>query len=113
MRLPTLGEFFKGDKRNAYARFPGFKTLYIRKTERFGFPTLDIANIEAHKPGKGAFTFLVRHIRQAYPARAIFVESVLSEQFDAKLRKMGFTCTLDCAPGCGACFFLTPLMELK
>lgn len=115
MNLPTLTAFLKKSRPpNSYVLFPGFEELYVRKFVRHGFPTIDIANVTALKPGNGAFTFLVRHIRERYPDRGIFVESVLNERFEGKLRAMGFECTNPgFGPGKGSCFFLSPLMELK
>lgn len=117
MKPQTLGEFIssQGERRprNAYVRFPGFSTLYVRCTKRFlrhelVSPVLDIANIEASRPGKGAFTKLFEHLRENYPEMWLFVECVANERFEKKLRKMGFTqCTNDLLPS----FYMPPVKE--
>jgi hypothetical protein len=84
MKEPTLDEFLLevvGGRGNAYVRFPGFATLYVRFTKRYLLgkmqsPVLDLANMVAKKPGKGAFTALFEHIRTAYPEVWIYVECV-------------------------------------
>lgn len=107
---PTLEQFISGARRNAYIRYPGFASLYVRHTKRFGFDTLDVANLEAMHPGRGAFTHLVNHVRKTYPSMGIYVECVLNERFEVKLLAMGFARR---DSGLSACFFLSPLMELK
>lgn len=113
MALQTLEAFMKGTGRgNAYVTFPGFKGLYIRRNPRFirnldiiAEPTIDIANLTAKKPGKGAFTHLFQHLRKEYPHLWIFVECVVNERFAAKLLRMGFVqCTDDFAPS----FYMPP-----
>jgi hypothetical protein len=110
MTLPTLASFLEGTRRNAYIQFPGFASLYVRHTVRFGIDTIDLANIEALKPGNGAFTRLVQHLRQAFPTLGIYVECVMSKRFEVKLAAMGFARR---DAGLSPCFFLSPDMELK
>lgn len=110
MTLPTLKAFLEGPQRNAYVRFPGFASLYVRHTVRFGIETIDLANLEASEPGKGAFTALLGHLRQTYPAMGIWVECVLNERFKGKLDAMGFSRHDE---GLSPSFFLSPEMELK
>lgn len=114
MKLPTLKSFLKSGARNAWVVHSGFDSLYVRRTERFGFPTLDVANVEAVEPGKGAFTRLVQQARNKYRL-GVYVESVLNNRFGEKLLRMGFECTQEGLPpgGLGACYFLSPLKELK
>lgn len=112
MKLPTLEKFLESSDRNAWVTHEGFSELYVRRTQRKGFVTIDLANFSALEPGKGAFTALVKHLRKRYPGLAIYVESVLNARFDAKLVRMGFECTLDgIEPGHGRCFFLSPTAE--
>ena len=95
---PTLDEFLKNPKpyaNNSYVTEPGWKSLYVRRTSRytnglFRHLVLDLANIEAEKPGHGAFRALVSRLRRDYPKWTLYVESVLSKQFIAGLEKMGF-----------------------
>jgi len=97
MTLGTLEEFLVDPHRrppNAYVRHNGFRRLYVRWSQRSLGGTvyksiLDIANIEATKPGKGAFTKLVEdlHARNI----SLYVESVMNTRFEAKLLRMGFT----------------------
>lgn len=80
---------------NRYVTFPGFKSLYVRYTSRyidgqFVSPVLDLANAEASKPGNGAFTALIKHLRTNYPELWLYAESVLSERVAKKLERMGF-----------------------
>jgi len=111
MKLPTLATFLAGSSRNAYIHHRGWDSLYVRRTQRFGFPTIDLANITAAKPGNGAFTKLVKHLRTEYPQLGIFVECVLNKRFEEKLKRMGFDCPHP--SDMGASFWLSPLMELK
>jgi hypothetical protein len=108
--LPTLQAFLAGTSRNAYVRFSGFASLYVRHTVRFGIETIDLANIEASEPGKGAFTALLKHLRQTYPHMGIYVECVLNDRFKDKLAVMGFSRHDE---GRTPSFFLSPDMELK
>ncbi len=110
MRYPTLKEFLEGVQRNAYITYPGFASLYVRHTQRFGFETLDVANLTAKQPGRGSFTRLIKHVRKTYPRMGIYVECVLNDRFEVKLLAMGFA---RCDVGMSACFFLSPLMEIK
>lgn len=117
MKPPTLDEFisWQGSRRpkNAYVRFPGFNFIYARCNKRYlrnelVGPVFDIANIEATRPGKGAFTKLFEHLRKDYPEMWIFVECVANERFAKKLLKMGFTqCTNDILPS----FYMAPAKE--
>lgn len=80
---------------NAYVKEPGFKTLYVRVTRRYilgkvAHPVLDIAYVEAIKPGNGTFTGLVKKLQGKYPDLNIFVESVLNKRFRSKLLSLGF-----------------------
>lgn len=105
MKRPTVRSFLEGVQRNAYIQFPGFASLYVRHTVRFGVDTIDLANIEALEPGSGAFTRLVHHLRQEFPALGIYVECVLSKRFEVKLAAMGFSRR---DAGLSPCFFLSP-----
>jgi hypothetical protein len=106
----TLEQFLQGSLRNAYIDYPGFNFLYVRHTQRFGYETLDLANIEAEYPGNGAFTKLVAHIRSTYPQLGIYVERILNDRLVGKLATMGFA---RCDNGLSICFYLSPQMELK
>lgn len=114
---PTLDEFINGQggrsPKNSYVRFPGFGCLYVRCTKRYlqnkiVSPVFDIANIEATRPGNGAFTKLFAHLRKDYPEMWLFVECVANERFAKKLLAMGFTqCTNDILPS----FYMAPAKE--
>jgi len=101
MKKPTLDEYIaaygSGEyPPNMYVRERGFKSCYIRMTNRLfsdGWhdPTLDLASIEARYPGKGTFTALVKRLRQQYPELTLHVESVLNLRFRSKLLALGFT----------------------
>lgn len=117
MEPKHLDEFIKlarrpGNARNEYVLFPGFKFLYVRYVTRyikgeFVHPVLDLANMEAMKKGKGAFTELVAHIRATHPECWIYVECVLNDRLGGKLLRMGFTRQ---DAGMSECFFLEPLV---
>jgi hypothetical protein len=114
MKEPTLDEFLLevvGGRGNAYVRFPGFATLYVRFTKRYLLgkmqsPVLDLANMVAKKPGKGAFTALFEHIRTAYPEVWIYVECVQTPRFERKLEDMGFKKSDHSS--LSACFYMEP-----
>ena len=81
--------------RNMYVAHPGWKSLYVRVSQRYIDcqlirTVIDLANLEAATPGRGTFKKLVAHIRVNYPETTIFVESVLEERFGHGLMRMGF-----------------------
>lgn len=97
--LQTLHDFLSSPGRlnfpkNAYVKAPGFKQLYVRYGRRylngvFINGVLDLANIEASRPGKGAFTALAtRLLKRGIP---LYVECVMNERFVKKLEDIGFT----------------------
>lgn len=99
-----------GSRKNAYVKFPGIKSLYVRYTQRYiadeiASPCLDIANIEAMKPGNGAFTKMLKYLRKNYPELWIYVECVLNERFEKKLPKLGF---IQVSLGLSPCFYMPP-----
>ena len=117
MAQKTLDEFIRGAKigrpSNAYVTYPGFKHLYVRHTQRvflgnIASPVLDLANIEARHPGKGAFTKLFHYLRIAYPEHWLYVECVQNNRFEKKLLELGFT-QLDV--GLSPCFYMPPAEE--
>lgn len=82
--------------RNAYVKHPGWKHLYVRVSQRFVNnqelrTVIDLANLEALKPGNGAFRKLIDHLKKTYPGCTIYVEQVMEERFMAGLLRMGFT----------------------
>lgn len=108
--MTTLKSFLEGPRPNACIDYPGFNFLYVRHTKRFGIEVIDLANIEAKEPGRGAFARLVKHIRKTYPHLGIYVECVLNERFEGKLLAMGFARHDE---GLSFCFYLSPEMELN
>lgn len=100
MKQPTLDEFIaaygtRTYTSNAYVKEKGFKFLYVRMSPRLfregpADPTLDLANLEARRPGKGTFKRLVTRLRQQYPHMTLFVESVMLQRFRDGLLRMGF-----------------------
>lgn len=91
----TLKSFlaYAGTRLQAHVDHPDFNALYLRHSRR---PiegklrwVLDISQIAANEPGKGAFTLLLAQLQDfPYP---IYVESVLSPRFAEHLLKIGFT----------------------
>lgn len=95
--------------RNLYVDHPGWKSLYVRVSQRMIDgrelrTVIDLANIESEEPGSGTFRKLVAHLRQTYPQAIIYVEQVLTEQFADGLVRMGFTRKSDVEPS----FYLLP-----
>jgi hypothetical protein len=101
IKRPTLDEFITATLKDplgasrAYVKEAGFERLYVRLNGRFvddgiRWPTLDLANLAAKKPGSGTFTALVERLRHTYPQMTLYVESVPEARFQAKLRRMGF-----------------------
>ena len=81
--------------RNSHVRAFGFRTCYVRISPRYLLgawrkPTLDLASITAQRPGRGTFTKLLLRLRSTYPDLTIFVESVASLRFRARLEALGF-----------------------
>ena len=96
--IPKLDDFIaqaltKQWPANAYVKEPGFSSLYVRIAKRYidgeMQTTIDLANMTASRPGKGAFTKLVERLRAQY-GLIIYVECVLNPRFEAKLVRMGF-----------------------
>lgn len=96
MKFPKLAQFLKTTTDNpgrSYVTLPRFKELYVRRGPRFlggkrVANVLDIARIEARKPGTGAFTSLAtKLLAKGIP---LYVESVLEPRFAKKLLAMGF-----------------------
>lgn len=76
-------------------RVPGFKRAYLRVGRKVfdGTPhekVIQIANIEAEKPGSGAFNRLIEKIKKDHPDYTISVNEVVNESFADKLEGMGF-----------------------
>lgn len=98
MSLPTLDEFLTWTyPKNSYVDHPDFSSLYLRTSD--AIITLDggmfrcervvqIANIEAHVPGQGAFRRLVADLAQR--GYAVLVENAHNPLFFAGLPRMGF-----------------------
>lgn len=80
--------------RNAYVDFPGFDALYVRVSSRYirgeWHDAIDLANLNATKPGSGAFTTLFEHLKQRYPNLGIYVENVQTKRFAEGLLRFGF-----------------------
>lgn len=93
--LPSLDQFLSAAEypNNSYVNEPGFRELYVRKGRRLlgsGWvsPVVDLARIEAEKPGSGAFTRLAARLRRA--GYAVYVESVINSRFAEKLLAKGW-----------------------
>lgn len=99
----TLDEFMKSSFHNAWVKFPGVKSLYVRKSTRILGGTIrecvDIASIEVQKPGRGTWKRLLSHLLEMYPDQAIFIENVHNERFATHLREYGWT-PHEYLPGC-------------
>ena len=115
----TLDEFIRNKidgktwPRNAYVDAPGFRSCYVRLTKRpikgqVRDPVLDLANIEAEEPGKGAFSALVAQLRKDWPTLGLYVESVLNPRFETKLLEMGFE---PVGPEAPRNFWMPPVVE--
>lgn len=117
IKLPTLDDFLASNMVNligqrSYVDEPGFDSLYVRVTKHYldgkWLATIDIANVTATEPGKGAFTRLLQRLRSRYPHMTLFVESVQNERLMHKLLRMGFEGRVG-EPGN---FYLLPEKEL-
>ena len=109
-KLPQLDEFIRihaeGQSRlprNSYTRWDTL-TIYVRVGPRYlnGVRynhVIDIANVTADVPGKGAFTRMVDHLRETYPSFSLYVECVLTARFAKGLERLGFVPT-DGHPQC-------------
>ena len=97
-RTPCLDDLVKAYKGrfcvNEWIHLPGFRSAYVRVCKRYiqgqYMDVIDLANLAAISPGKGAFKGIVKHIQTTYPAFVVHVESVLSSQFQEGLLRMGF-----------------------
>jgi hypothetical protein len=105
---PRLGDL-RMFPRNAYVKYSGWKSLYVRVSQRLvdhGMRTvIDLANIEAEEPGKGAFRNLIDHLRKTYPTHPIYVEQVQTLRFEEGLIRLGFKRKNETEPS----FYLLPV----
>ena len=88
----AIQAFLAGPERNSWVKIPGLR-IYLRKATHLihteGEPVMiqciDLASLEATKPGKGAFTrFLVDfedYVDTLYREKAIYIENVMSDRF--------------------------------
>ena len=99
MKKPPLDEFLaQGENtwpKNSWVKETGFKNLYVRLSQRYlegeMRPVIDLASIEATKPGRGTFTRLVERLRSQHPTKSIYVECVLQPRFSEMLvSRLGF-----------------------
>ena len=100
--LPTLDEFLTQTiQRNSYIVHSDFAYLYILYIRYSGYTwslnnnlysakIIQIARVEAKKPGNGAFTKLIQHLLFNYKSVPILVECVLNRRFAVGLVRMGF-----------------------
>lgn len=93
----TLQEFLGvgTEVRNAYVRFPGLRSLYVRKgpywiDDAIVLNTVQIASVESHRPGHGEFRVLIDWLAMEYPELTIIVECVLLATFVDVLNHMQF-----------------------
>ena len=101
----TLDEFMRPDQRfkNQWLEHPEFSGLYVRKSRMIYFhkgdrrdkknlseKIIQLSNLAAKEPGKGAFTRLLAHIQETYPDYVVYVENVLEDRFARHLKKIGF-----------------------
>jgi hypothetical protein len=91
----NIDQFMFSDYKNQWLKQSGWRYLYVRKGRRcfsgvFYGKVIDLANIEARKPGSGAFTKLIQHLQEAYPDWSIYVENVMPKRFQKHLRKAGW-----------------------
>lgn len=75
---------------------PGFAKFYVRKSLWQPTPALEsrqcieLANIQAYKPGEGAFKALISEVRRRYRCQYVLAECVLTDLFIGGLKRMGF-----------------------
>jgi hypothetical protein len=92
---------------NGNVTFPGFSYMYVRKAMRElpgvgDIACIDLASLRAERPGHGAFTALIAHLRARYPGKVIFAESVTNERLCGRLERIGF----QHVEGAPPCYFL-------
>jgi hypothetical protein len=95
MNLPTLDEFIASKHPNSYVEEPGFKSLYVRNTQRclagnFYQDVLDIANVTVRVQKQGTFTNLIKRLQQQYSTKVLFVENVMVPPLAFSLPRLGF-----------------------
>ena len=97
----TLEEFIKMGKQrrflsNEWVTAEGFSGLYVRFGQRYidgerVKDVLDLSNMTAEVPGNGAFTRLLKFLREEHPELTLYVENVMTARFGDRLMRMGFT----------------------
>jgi hypothetical protein len=94
--LEQLIDFFKSNQRNKWLEDKDMK-VYVRKSKRLLpkeknlIETLDIATIEAIKPGKGHGTKFIKAAHEINPFQMTFIENVLTPRFVRWFEKDGWT----------------------
>ena len=95
--------------RNSYVEHPGWKSLYVRVSQRLVNhemrTVIDLANMEASRTGKGTFRRLIVHLRETYQEFPIYVEQVQTERFEEGLLRLGFKRKNETEPS----FYLLPV----
>jgi hypothetical protein len=82
----TFDDFLASPMTNAWLKEPGM-SVYVRKS--LAYPGLiDLANINAKKPGKGAYKAFLAQYEATVPFR---VENVLTARFADYHRRIGWT----------------------
>lgn len=85
-----LKTFLAGQQRNAWLEEPGID-VYVRRTVRFGNRTLDIANLDAHEPGNGAFKAFLARAERLMDGATIYFENVHNGRLAEHLRGRGYS----------------------
>jgi hypothetical protein len=80
---------------SSWVEFEGFDSLYVRVGVKYiqhkrHDRVVDIANVTALVPGKGAFRNLIAHLQEKWPEYTIHVENAHTDRFRKGLKGMGF-----------------------
>lgn len=84
----TFKSFISSDLKRSYIYETGLE-IYVRRNIGLRGPLIDfeLANISAHKPGKGKLTKFLDKYEQQY---GLYVENIMSNRFRRYLERRGY-----------------------
>lgn len=93
----SFEKFLEGPWQNLWITEPGIN-IYVRKSKRLGiYSTIDLANITAHRPGKGALTSFLDRFEKDH---IFYVENIFNDRLVPYLERRGYIIVNDSYPWC-------------
>jgi hypothetical protein len=98
MQKLTFEKFLVSPLNNSWIKEPGLE-IYVRKTKRLDGiqETIDLANMNAARPGKGALT---RFLDRYEPDHIFYLENVFETRLKEYYERRGYVTINDMYPWC-------------